>query len=211
MTPFHVNLDATSDPSVTGMTLDEAAALPAEQRRHYAEVLWRFVFKGNLVFGLFNADPHPGNYLFGADGTIQFLDFGCVQPIPEAHVLLARTMHRAAMKGDLSSFVEGSRRLLETRGGAFEEAAMKYVRACFEPLFESPFHMTPEYVTSVVRGVLDLKQRVFARDGSFAPLPPSIAMLNRLQFGFYSVLARLDVPADYVAVERRFFAEAALD
>ena len=196
---------------VTGITLDEAAATSASERRHYAEVLWRFVFKGNLVHGLFNADPHPGNYLFGEGGTVHFLDFGCVQPIPQAHVLLARKMHRAAMDGDTGVFLESSKRLLETRGGAFERAALQYVRSCFEPLFSSPFHMTPEYVTGVVRGILDLKQHVFAKDGSFAPLPPSIAMLNRLQFGFYSVLARLDTPADYVQVERAFLAEAALE
>jgi hypothetical protein len=28
--------------------------------------------------------------------------------------------------------------------------------------------------------------------------------MNRLQFGFYSVLARLDVAADYASVERGF-------
>lgn len=34
--------------------------------------------------------------------------------------------------------------------------------------------------------------------------------MNRLQFGFYSVLARLDVEVDYAEVERRFLAEAGL-
>jgi hypothetical protein len=34
--------------------------------------------------------------------------------------------------------------------------------------------------------------------------------LNRLQFGFYSVLARLDVTTDYASVERRFLSEAGL-
>jgi hypothetical protein len=34
--------------------------------------------------------------------------------------------------------------------------------------------------------------------------------MNRLQFGFYSVLAKLDVPVDYAAVETRFLAEAGL-
>jgi hypothetical protein len=35
-------------------------------------------------------------------------------------------------------------------------------------------------------------------------------LLNRLQFGFYSVLARLDVSADYAAVERDFLGKAGL-
>jgi hypothetical protein len=34
--------------------------------------------------------------------------------------------------------------------------------------------------------------------------------MNRLQFGFYSVLARLDVEADYAEVERQFLREAGL-
>ena len=41
----------------------------------------------------------------------------------------------------------------------------------------------------------------------FFPMPPDMVFVNRLQFGFYSVLARLDVEADYAAVERAFLAE----
>jgi hypothetical protein len=37
-----------------------------------------------------------------------------------------------------------------------------------------------------------------------------LVFMNRLQFGFYSVLARLDVAADFAAVERRFLSEAGL-
>src|SRR4030095_12108655 len=59
-----------------GRTLEDAARDAPERRRGYAEVLWRFVFRGNLVGSMFNADPHPGNYLFGAGRRIVFLDFG---------------------------------------------------------------------------------------------------------------------------------------
>ena len=37
-------------------------------------------------------------------------------------------------------------------------------------------------------------------------MPPDMLFVNRLQFGFYSVLARLDVEVDYAKVERDFFA-----
>jgi predicted unusual protein kinase regulating ubiquinone biosynthesis (AarF/ABC1/UbiB family) len=59
---------------VTGSSLDEAATLSEAERRAYAEALWRFVFKGNLVGGMFNADPHPGNYVFQAQGRVAFLE-----------------------------------------------------------------------------------------------------------------------------------------
>ena len=38
----------------------------------------------------------------------------------------------------------------------------------------------------------------------FFSMPPDMLFVNRLQFGFYSVLARLDVEVDYAAVERAF-------
>ena len=41
-------------------------------------------------------------------------------------------------------------------------------------------------------------------DGSVVALPPGVFFMNRLQFGFYSVLARLDAKVDYAANELEF-------
>jgi predicted unusual protein kinase regulating ubiquinone biosynthesis (AarF/ABC1/UbiB family) len=194
----------------SGELLEEAATRPEGERRHFAEVLWRFVFKGNLVGGQFNADPHPGNYLFGADGSITFLDFGCVQPIPNDHRHHAREMHLGAIAKDTDRFENGARGLLKTRGGAYEEALISYTRRCFDPLFASPFHITRPYAAGLVRSIQDLKLLMFKGGDSFVPLPPQMVLMNRLQFGFYSVLARLDVAVDYAAVERQFCEEAGL-
>ena len=38
-------------------------------------------------------------------------------------------------------------------------------------------------------------------------MPPEMLFMNRLQFGFYSVLARLDVEVDYAKVEAEFLPE----
>jgi hypothetical protein len=46
------------------------------------------------------------------------------------------------------------------------------------------------------------------KDEEFFPMPPDMLFVNRLQFGFYSVLARLDVEVDYAAVERAFLSAA---
>jgi predicted unusual protein kinase regulating ubiquinone biosynthesis (AarF/ABC1/UbiB family) len=196
---------------VRGASLEQAAEQPEALRRVYCEVLWRFVYKGNLIGGVFNADPHPGNYLFGEGGAITFLDFGCVQPIAEPRLRLARRLHRAARLRDERAFRDGVIELLETRGGEYETTVVRYIRNCFEPLFASPFRVTRDYVTQVVRGVTDLKKHVFSGDRSFAPLPGGMVFMSRLQFGFFSVLARLDAVADYSAVEERFLSEAGLD
>ena len=197
---------------VSGMSLDEAAAKDEALRRHLCEVLWRFVYKGNLVGGMFNADPHPGNYLFRADGTIAFLDFGCVQPIGEVRRKQARDVHRAARMKDEAAFARGAAAILGTHGGSYEKDMVAYLRRCFEPLFASPFQITSSYVTSVVRGMRDLKQHLLHEgDGSFTPLAEGLTFMSRLQFGFYSVLARLDAKTDYAAVEERLLRESGLD
>lgn len=195
---------------VRGEPFDVARAAPAEQRQAWAETLWRFVYRSNLVFGLFNADPHPGNYLFGPDGRVTFLDFGCVQQLGEAHRRNAVKMHHAAHTGDEARFDEGARALLNLRGGRYEEMALAYSRDCFRPLRQSPFHITRDYCAELVEGFKALvgTMRKASKSDALVPLPEGMLFINRLQFGFYSVLARLDVTADYGAVERPIVAEA---
>jgi hypothetical protein len=189
---------------VTGMTLDQAGERDEALRQQFAQALWRFVFKGNLVGGRFNADPHPGNYVFHPDGRISFLDFGCVQVLDPRHVKYARLVHWAAIERDEASFRRHVAALLGTRGGSYEDAALAFSRHCFEPLFAAPFRIDRAYVTELADWTLALKKEVFAKDNSFVQLPPNMVFLNRLQFGFYSVLARLNVSVDYPAVEKSF-------
>jgi predicted unusual protein kinase regulating ubiquinone biosynthesis (AarF/ABC1/UbiB family) len=193
-----------------GMTLEEAALAAPELRQSYAETLWRFVFKGNLVGGMFNADPHPGNYLFQPDGGVTFLDFGCIQPIAGERLQAARELHRAALARDEPAFRRAAAVILESKGGSYEAAATAYSRLCFEPVFASPFRITPEFATSLVHEIKTVKEQIWAKDKSFVQLPSGMLFMNRLQFGFYSVLARLDVSVDYAEVERRFLAESGL-
>ncbi len=193
-----------------GKTLDEAALSNETTRRQFALVLWRFVFKGNLVGGMFNADPHPGNYLFRDDGTITFLDFGCCQPIEGDRHAAALDMHRASISKDETAFKAATIRMLETKGGTFEKLTTRYTRTSFEPLFQSPHLISRESVRGLVEGIKEMKQAVFSKDGSFRPLPPGMTFMNRLQFGFYSVLARLHVEADYAEEERQFLVAAHL-
>jgi hypothetical protein len=95
---------------------------------------------------------------------------------------------------------------METQGGLYEELAIAYSRRCFEPLFASPYRISREYVRGLVTEIREMKRAVFKKGGNFVPLPQGMLFMNRLQFGFYSVLAKLDVEVDYAAVERAFMA-----
>jgi predicted unusual protein kinase regulating ubiquinone biosynthesis (AarF/ABC1/UbiB family) len=161
-----------------------------------------------LVGGAFNADPHPGNYFFQEHGSIAFLDFGCVQLMPEGARRAALLAHQAAVERDWASFHSGMAALMESRPGAFEDAMVAYVGLCFKPIFDAPFRITRQWVAETTRAGQATKKAVLAR-GSNASLPPAhLAMMNRLQFGFYSVVARLDVEVDYRVLHARILDEA---
>jgi predicted unusual protein kinase regulating ubiquinone biosynthesis (AarF/ABC1/UbiB family) len=189
---------------IQGSSLAEAVQSDESARRKYCSTLWRFEFKSLLRAGKFNADPHPGNFFFLGDGRIAFIDFGCVQTLEEPLRMAANRVHCAALRRDEGAFARDVAQMLGTRGGSYEKAIIGYIRRCFQPVFDSPFRVTPEYVKSVVLGVRALKGELFAKDKSFVMPPRGLAFMNRLQFGFFSILAKLDATVDYAAIESAF-------
>lgn len=191
-----------------GIHFDEAVNAPAADRVAWAETLWRFVFKGILRGHLFNADPHPGNYLFRENGEVVFLDFGCVQTIEEKHRALAEAMHVAAGERDHATFAKHAFAIAHLPKGPMGDAAVAYSIEAFRPLGETPWHMQRDFVAGLVdrfKAIAQMARKVDADE--VATMPSHILFMNRLQFGFYSVLARLDVPVDYAKVEEVFLAE----
>lgn len=197
----------TSD-FVTGRTLEQAIqATSPEERQAYAATLWRFVFRSILVGGEFNADPHPGNYLFAEVPRIAFLDFGCVQRLSEHRRLAARAVHQAAVARDEQAFADAVRTLLGTKAGPLETLMIGFTRRAFEPLFVSPFRISRGYLRGLFNYAKESKLEVLRNRTGAVPFPPELALLNRLQFGFYSLLARLDVELDYAALQREILLE----
>ena len=62
---------------IEGQALDKAIPeLNEESRQQVAHVLMEATYQQVFVAGYFHGDPHPGNILLRADGTLVFLDFG---------------------------------------------------------------------------------------------------------------------------------------
>ncbi|HMS59712.1 MAG TPA: AarF/ABC1/UbiB kinase family protein, partial [Tepidiformaceae bacterium] len=67
---------------IEGRPFRDAFALPQAERNRVAEMIYRFCFGGIYRHGLFNGDPHPGNYLLTPEGGVAFVDYGCVTEFP---------------------------------------------------------------------------------------------------------------------------------
>ncbi len=96
--------EASSDRVLTMTYLDGmdwAAAQHADQdlKNAWAEVITRFLNGNYRHSNLVHADPHPGNYRFYPDGSVGFLDFGCVQICAERPRWLFVALMRAAIEG----------------------------------------------------------------------------------------------------------------
>jgi predicted unusual protein kinase regulating ubiquinone biosynthesis (AarF/ABC1/UbiB family) len=69
-------------------------------RDRYGEIVFRFFFgllyRDRIALG----DPHPGNYLLLADGSVGFLDYGLLRTVDERHLAGERALARAVRDRD---------------------------------------------------------------------------------------------------------------
>jgi predicted unusual protein kinase regulating ubiquinone biosynthesis (AarF/ABC1/UbiB family) len=187
---------------VRALPFSELCTRSEAERRAAAELLWTAVFRPIVHGGVFNADPHPGNFLFHPDGRLTLLDFGCVQTLSPPYFQHAPSLHRAAIDGDERSFAEAARAVMGTEEGAYERALVAFMWQAYAPLRSARYHMRRDYVAEVVNATKDLSRHMLTRDAHVTRLPEGLVLLNRLQFGFWSLLARLDVEASYAGAHR---------
>jgi predicted unusual protein kinase regulating ubiquinone biosynthesis (AarF/ABC1/UbiB family) len=186
-----------------GMTFEQACAADPELRRRWCETLWHFVYGSIMAGGMFNADPHPGNYLMQPDGRVVFFDFGCVETISLPRRTLMLRAHDAAAERDYPRFDDAAAAMLMVAPGRHRERVLEYMHYALSPVFRSPFRVTRAFAAEVVSRFKAMAVELAKLPkGQFVQMPPGILFLNRLQFGFFSILARLDVEVDYASVER---------
>jgi hypothetical protein len=113
-------------------------------------------------------------------------------------------MHRAALSRDEAGFAAAVRRLLSLRPGEQEKRIVRQLRMMYEPLFTAPFRVDRAFAAGLLRHMRELTRAAARSREPIVPMPRGTILMNRLQFGFYSVLARLDAEVDYAAVERGF-------
>jgi predicted unusual protein kinase regulating ubiquinone biosynthesis (AarF/ABC1/UbiB family) len=187
---------------VEGLTWDEAMVADQDLKDRWGEAIHRFTYGSWHRLGRFNADAHPGNYLFHDDGSVSFLDFGCVMKFGPAEVKVIDGPVRAAVHAD----VEGTW-LASLAGGAFKQGDPVTVQEVYEfwrrPLemywAEQPFTVTPERASAWI------EQR-YSPGGPSANAvrcsapPRGWAMMMRIEMGVMSLLAELRATSDWRSI-----------
>ncbi len=180
------------------------ASASATQRHAAADVLLQFALRCAFALGSINADPHPGNYLFEADGRVTFLDFGAVRVFDADFIEGERQLAKIIIDNRRAAF----RPLLRDIGMVHNDHRFDYdlhwelLRHQYMPFWSPSFHFSAEFV-----------RRAFEFSGPKNPnlrhlvFAPQWIWLQRLQWGLYAVLARLGASGSYGDLLRTYLAQ----
>ncbi len=192
---------------VRGRPWIEALTADQDLRASWAEAIYRFIYGSYIHDHVFNADPHPGNCLFHDDGSVSFLDFGCVKRFEPEQIESLDTVMRECLRGD----VEETWRL-SVEGGFFapsssltREEVFNYWREPLELYWgEQPFTITPEYVARLI----DIRYSPTGPSANaFRHLstPPTYAIMSRLDIGVMSLIAKLRATMPWATLAAEYF------
>ncbi|MGB0972590.1 MAG: ABC1 kinase family protein, partial [Mycobacterium sp.] len=190
--------DASGDRVLTmtyldGMDWAQARHADQELKNTWAEAILRFAYSNRWLAGLLHADPHPGNYRFFPDGTVGFLDFGCVQVLTEAERCVWFAMTRAAVEGrksDLRDSMERAGYLDVDPDLTAEELYRWWSEVLHDIIVDpQPVTYTADSRARVVNGLFDFQDphRALAR----VSFPSAAAVSARIQLNLISICAAL--------------------
>jgi predicted unusual protein kinase regulating ubiquinone biosynthesis (AarF/ABC1/UbiB family) len=189
-----------------GLRWTAALEQPHELQNTWGEVINRFVYGSLYDFGTFNADPHPGNYLFHDDGGVTFLDFGCVKRFSPAQVAAMRRLSKAVFEDEDAAttfrcFVELG--CIPRDSKLDPQRVFDWWAPIWDPAGgEQPFTFTPEFAAATI-------ERNFDALGEWGDVVRGMGIrreskdwtfLTRIQVGLYSVLGALRATCDWRAV-----------
>ena len=139
-----------------------AAAQDADQdlKNAWAEVITRMVTGAYRHSNLFHADPHPGNYRFGLDGSVGFVDFGCVKVVPEAQRYRIVALVRAALdarKDDLRTIMTEAGFIADGSTLTADEAYDWWSAVIYELMMPQPGTYSRDTSERAVASLIDLR------------------------------------------------------
>lgn len=177
-----------------------------ELRDRVGKAIFRFTLGNAFTKGVFNTDPHPGNYIVQPDGQVAFLDFGSVKWLPKELHAPWRDLAGHLVRGEIDEWrAKGSKLLgmehMDPRAREINQEYQLYSAAVIakdeeitvdRELLRDAVQQGAHTVKKVIKelGVLPTK-------GKTMRMPPDFVMVARMQVGLFAVLAQLRCRANW--------------
>ena len=197
---------------IDGMGFDEFRKTESyETKQRTAEVIWRFAQNAIFRYGVFNGDPHPGNYKFHHDGSVSFLDYGLVKRwTPGEWESLRPTMDAIIIDRDPELLVQRmeSSGFLRAGHGLDPQLVYDYVSSPYTPYLTDEFTFTRDWMRDTLGVIFDVQ-------GPHGPvieqlnMPPSFVILDRVVWGVSAILGKLEAHGPWRAMLMEYTAGGA--
>ncbi|MBJ8343544.1 AarF/ABC1/UbiB kinase family protein [Antrihabitans sp. YC2-6] len=187
---------------VEGRRFADAVTSEQSLRDSWGEVIMRFAVGSVRRLHLFHADPHPGNYLFHDDGSVTFLDFGCIKKLDVWRVSHMQAALNAAIDRDSAALFPVLQAMGFVPAGTHPDPddLMEWFRLGLDGL-TSPQPYT--YSAAEAKSIVATK---FSPVGPYGhvvkqlSLDPEYTMLSRIDLGMTSVLCALGSTGPWEAI-----------
>jgi predicted unusual protein kinase regulating ubiquinone biosynthesis (AarF/ABC1/UbiB family) len=189
-----------------GQPLQSAHDLAQPARNHVAEIIFRFYVGGPHELLAFSGDPHPGNSLLLADGTVGFIDFGLLKRIDRATSELELQGLRAIAEHDDRAirrcFAEQNVILDTTRiPPEMLLEALHTTQGWF--LEDEQLELTPELTNTIAAFATDLRGPVY-RIFRGHDLPAAHMVQRRVEIQVLSILGQLRPVLNFFEIAREW-------
>jgi predicted unusual protein kinase regulating ubiquinone biosynthesis (AarF/ABC1/UbiB family) len=180
-----------------------AADPSAADRDRIGAALLEFYVGTLYRHGLYNCDPHPGNYLFLPDGRVAMLDYGCTRSFDREFVRRLAALTQAVQSDDPPALRRAFESLGMVRKGFDFDDARDLIRSFYGPMLKDATGPMSADDTQPLGDLFKSKRRLMK-----LTLPAEFLFLFRIRFGLMSILGRLGARANWYRLERQL-AEAA--
>jgi predicted unusual protein kinase regulating ubiquinone biosynthesis (AarF/ABC1/UbiB family) len=195
---------------IDGRPFSSAMAMDQASRDRIGEIIFRYCFGSIYRFKLFNGDPHPGNYLLLDDGSVGFVDYGCIAEFSDEAIAGFKRVIRALFAEDLA----GWRRSVEAIGILHAEAPFttaelfEHMHWYWKPILAPEMTFTPELAAEMVRrNTMSTGQG--GRINQHCNVPEGMVFLTRINFGLAGLLANLRAHGPWRAIVAEYIDGAA--
>jgi predicted unusual protein kinase regulating ubiquinone biosynthesis (AarF/ABC1/UbiB family) len=190
---------------VHGKPFASARALPQAERDRVAEVIFRFTFGCMHRFGLFQGDPHAGNYLLLPGGRVAFLDYGCVVEFSEERRQQLNAMIGGIVTGDLEAWRSGMVDVGYVPADLPLTTAelWDHMRIYYSFILEDGVRFTPELAGALVRHNLALNGDA-GRVNRQLNIPGGMVFTQRINFGFTGLMAALQAAGPWKGITEEY-------
>jgi predicted unusual protein kinase regulating ubiquinone biosynthesis (AarF/ABC1/UbiB family) len=177
---------------VEGKPFAAAREMPQDERNRIAEIIFRFTFGSMHRYGLFQADPHAGNYLLLDDGRVAFLDFGCIAEFDENVMDGINRLITGVLTDDIALWREAMEQIgyVPAEANLSTEELWEQLKVYYTFISKDGMTFTPELAATLIRQNLSLTGEA-GRVNRQLNIPKGVVFTQRITFGFSGLMASI--------------------